>query len=273
MFSKSSIDYKKTFTEEITSLDAKFDWGEVQILPTIDSTTSIEAKNVPETFIAKIVDGVLKISFNYNNNNHIFSTIKYRNTCIVLRLPIKSFDKIILNIGSGNTKVENLKCNNYSIRINSGNLKISAIEVSENMKVDIVSGNMDINNCTLGYFNSSINSGNLIISGNINGNADIINKSGNINLFATSINGILNTDIISGNVKLSDCITSGLNGTVKAGNYNYCGTVNGNINVKVGSGTSNLKLTNPESDFERADSKYSINLRTSSGNTSVPYNN
>ena len=56
------------------------------------------------------------------------------------------------------------------------------------------------------------------------------------------------------------------------GNFEFKGTVNGNIDADGGVGEMTFSLTNPPEDFYNNDGKYKLNVDTGVGSASVYYN-
>ena len=206
-------DFNRSFNDKsFTEIDADIDWGELKIVPSSDNKVSVDAKDVPDTFKSEIKNGVLIVDFNTKDGTVAPKNAK---TSVTIKVPEKEYEKLDLDLGAGDTTLEDLSINTIDIDCGAGELNINNIEADETFDISGGAGSIDI----------------------------------------------------------SDSITGGLDADLGVGEFNFDGTVNGDIDIKCGIGDVDIDLTNPESDFKGANSKYSLKVAKGIGKFSISYNN
>lgn len=205
--------FNRSFNDKnFTEIDADIDWGELKIIPSSDNKVSVDAKDVPDTFKTEIKNGVLIVDFNTKAGT---SAPKNAKTSITIKVPSKNYEKLDLDLGAGDTTIEDLSISTIDIDCGAGELNIANIEADKIM--DIVGG--------------------------------------------------------TGAIDISESTFGGLDADFGVGEFNFDGTVNGDIAIKCGIGNVDIDLTNPESDFKGSNSKYSLKVDKGLGKFSISYNN
>lgn len=77
----------------------------------------------------------------------------------------------------------------------------------------------------------------------------------------------------AGEITISESTLGSLDANLGIGEFSFNGTINGDIDVKCGIGDADIDLTNPKSDFEGKNSKYSLNLKEGLGDINITYSN
>ena len=206
-------DFNRSFTDKsFTEIDADINWGELKIVPSSDNKVTVDAKDVPDTFKSEIKNGVLIVDFNTKSGTVAPKNAK---TSVTIKVPEKEYEKLDLDLGAGDTTIEDLSISTIDIDCGAGELNINNIEADETLDISGGAGSIDI----------------------------------------------------------SDSITGGLDADLGVGEFNFDGTVNGDIDIECGIGNVDIDLTNPESDFKGANSKYSLKVDKGIGKFSISYNN
>lgn len=212
----------------------------------------LESNDRDQDIIFVMIGDVLKITHTRKQNNYSWNS---RNKGYI---NISGPEIIALDLkgSSGNITVENVKNENTSLRVSSGNLKATNLE--GNLTIRATSGNLNVSNVD-GNVTAGITSGNANFTG-INGDLDYESTSGSLE--ANNVSGELNVGLTSGNAKLNTIGSLGsikfTSGNIRASNAGlgqntrFSGS-SGNFNIQT---PSNLKA-------------YNFSLKASSGNLKV----
>lgn len=218
------------------------------------------------------------------------SNIKYKNCSY-------SFDKenvenIYINISWGELKIIETNDNNISIEAKkvpdafNAFLENNKLNVDFNVnssKVLFKKNHIKINNLPSVFikipkkkyykFELKLDAG---ITDIKNISTDIIDIScgaGELNIKNVNANNFMNIKGGAGEINISKGILGGLNANLKIGEFDFDGTINGDITVKNSVGDVDINLTNPKSDFNGSDRKYSLNLSKGIGDLNISYDN
>lgn len=249
------VDTKKTYPG-IKKIEVDSGWLTVTYTGGSRNDVSLEAyleSNDSEQDIVFVTIGdVLKITHSRKQNNYSWNSRNkgyiYINGPELIALDLKG--------SSGNITVENVKNENTSLRVSSGNL--TATHIEGNLSIKASSGNLDVSDIE-GNVNAGITSGNANFT-LIKGNLDYESTSGSLE--ANNVSGVLNVGLTSGNAKLNTIGTLGsirfTSGNIRASNAGlgentHLSGTSGNFNIQT---PSNLKA-------------YNFSLKASSGNLKV----
>lgn len=249
------VDTKKSYPG-INKIEVDSGWLTVSYVGGSGSQVNVEAylesNDSNQDIIFVTVGDVLKITHtkkqsNYNWNSKNKGYIK-----------ISGPQAIALDLkgSSGNISVENVKNENTSLRVSSGNL--TAKNLQGNLSIRATSGNLNVSNVD-GNVTAGITSGNA----NFNGiKGDLAYESTSGSLEANQVGGEINIGLTSGNAKLNDI---GKLGTIKFTSGNIKATNAGlgeNTRLSGSSGNFNIQTPSNLKDFN-------FSLKASSGNLKV----
>lgn len=249
------VDTKKTYPG-IKKIEVDSGWLTVTYSGGSSSAVNVEAylesNDNQQDIIFVTIGDVLKITHSRKQNNYNWNS-KNKGYINISGPEIIALD---LKGSSGNITVENVKNENTSLRVSSGNLKATNLE--GNLTIRATSGNLNVSDVD-GNVTAGITSGNANFTG-INGDLDYESTSGSLE--ATNVSGELNVGLTSGNAKLNSIGSLGsikfTSGNIKATNAGlgqntrFSGS-SGNFNIQT---SSNLKA-------------YNFSLKASSGNLKV----
>ena len=221
---------------DVRELDLDIEWADLTIGKSEDDNIYINAKDVPESFHASVSGNTFKIGFGKKKVNFVpFSTFlgdDRIDPVITLQLPEKVYSSLMLDLGAGKTDISGLSCGSLDINCGAGKVTFSDISC-DNGIIDCGAGEVDINN--------------IICEGLL----DIDGGAGKI-----SVNGVL------GGIDIDQGV----------GDFEFTGTMNGNINADGGVGSMTFRLTNPPEDFYKEGGKYRIDVDTGVGSSNIYYN-
>lgn len=176
-------DYNRTFDDSsFTEIEADIGWGELKIIPSNDNNVYVDAKDVPDTFKSEIKNGVLIVDF----NTKVTIQPKKAKTSITIKVPKKDYKKLNLDLGAGDTTINDLNISKIDIDCGSGDLDITNVETDQVLNIDGGTGSMDISNSTLGGINADFGVGKFNFDGTINGDIDIECGIGDVNIELTN---------------------------------------------------------------------------------------
>ncbi|MFN3997083.1 DUF4097 family beta strand repeat-containing protein [Algoriphagus sp.] len=249
------IDTKKTYPG-IKKIEVDSGWLTVSYSGGSSSSVNVEAylesNDNQQDIIFVTIGDVLKITHSRKQNNYNWNS-KNKGYINISGPEIIALD---LKGSSGNITVENVKNENTSLRVSSGNLK--ATNIGGNLTIKATSGNLNVTNVD-GNVVAGITSGNANFSG-IGGNLDYESTSGSLE--ANEVIGELNVSLTSGNAKLN---TIGSLGSIKFTSGNIKATnagLGGNTRFNGSSGNFNIQTPSNLKDFN-------FSLKASSGNLKV----
>ncbi len=172
---KKTIDFSKSFTEQIESLDIDNASGELKIVP--GETFKVEATKVSEDFEARVSeDGKLSISedkkgfhflwFNFNGFHSL-------NSKITVYIPTDFIaEEAKIDIGAGNVSIEGLKAGYLYINAGAGNINGDVL-TAKDVKIDGGVGNLDLDQVDFADADIDCGVGNLNIEGKLLGKTRI----------------------------------------------------------------------------------------------------
>jgi lia operon protein LiaG len=249
------VDTKKNYPG-INKIEVDSGWLTVSYVGGSGSQVNVEAylesNDSNQDIIFVTVGDVLKITHtkkqsNYNWNSKNKGYIK-----------ISGPQAIALDLkgSSGNISVENVKNENTSLRVSSGNL--TAKNLQGNLSIRATSGNLNVSNVD-GNVTAGITSGNANFTG-IKG--DLAYESTSGSLEANQVGGEINIGLTSGNARLNDIGKLGAikftSGNIKASNAG----LGENTRLSGSSGNFNIQTPSNLKDFN-------FSLKASSGNLKV----
>lgn len=250
------MDFSRDFSsEDIENLDFENMTGTMTIVT--GGSFYIEAKNVPEDFVAKVEKGTLVVA--YTKQQWSFSSwLKGDNNIeITITIP-ENFraDKAQIDNGSGKVVIDGLRAD--SISFNNGSGRMEAEEI----------------NCE---------------------NMELASGSGAVIIKQAAVTDSIEIDSGSGSISLEAVETKGLDFDGGSGDFELSGRVDGNLNIDSGSGRTTLSLQNARSEYNiEADvgsgafwldgdkkkddyvernqgSEYEIEIRSGSGRVSIEF--
>ena len=233
---KKLKDYSESYSAaDVKKLDLDIEWASFTIEKSEDDNIYIDAKDVPKTFEASVSGNTFKISFGKQSVNLVpFSTFLDKNRVdptIVLQLPEKVYSSFVLDLGAGETNISGINCGDLDIECGAG--KVSFNDIScDKCVIDCGAGELDINNIIC--------------------------------------EGLLDIDGGAGKIYVSG-ILGGIDIDQGVGDFEFSGTMNGNIDADGGVGKITFRLTNPPDDFYNDGGKYKLNIDTGIGSANVYY--
>jgi lia operon protein LiaG len=249
------VDTKKSYPG-IKKIEVDSGWLTVSYSGGSSSSVNVEAylesNDNQQDIVFVTIGDVLKITHSRKQNNYNWNS-KNKGYINISGPEVIALD---LKGSSGNITVENVKNENTSLRVSSGNLKATNLE--GNLTIRATSGNLTVSNVD-GNVSAGITSGNANFNG-INGNLSYESTSGSLE--ANQVRGELNVSLTSGNAKLN---AIGSLGSIKFTSGNIKATDAGlgeNTRFTGSSGNFNIQTPSNLKDFN-------FSLRASSGNLKV----
>ncbi len=179
-------DYNRTFDDSnFTKINVDIDWGEIKIIPSNDNKVYIDAKDVPDSFKSEINNGVLIVSF-HSKKFLNFLKPKTNKTIITIKVPAKDYEKLDLDLGSGDTTIKDLNISKIDIDCGDCKLNIKNIKTDNILKIDGGTGSIDISESIIGGLNADFGEGKFNFNGTINGDIDIDCGIGDVNIELTN---------------------------------------------------------------------------------------
>ncbi len=173
--SQETIDYSETY-EKIENLDLDINAAEFYIKT--GKEFKIEASNINEKCKIKLNGNTLKIEDTKNiwniNNNEISRITLYMPEGTIL-------DKVKIDFGAGETKIENLSAKNIDLDFGAGKVTIDSI-YSNKTNIDCGAGEVTIRNADVTDIELNAGVGKISFNGYIRGNSDIECGVGELNL-------------------------------------------------------------------------------------------
>lgn len=206
-----SIDFNKDFSsKDIENLDFENLSGTMEI--TTGNSFRIEAKNVPEEFVAKIENDTLIVAYEKKKQWNIFPWIDENDRVEITITVPKDFqaEEIQISNGSGKVKMNGLK--------------------SDFLLLDNGSGRMDAEEIDCGSMELSSGSGPVVVK-----QAVVTNS--------------IEIDAGSGNITLESIESQGLEFSGGSGGFELSGRVDGDISIDSGSGRTTFSLQNARSEY------------------------
>jgi len=176
--------FNRSFTDKsFTEIDADIDWGELKIVPSSDNKVTVDAKDVPDTFKSEIKDGVLIVDFNTKSGTVAPRKAK---TSVTIKVPSKDYEKLDLDLGAGDTTLEDLSISTIDIDCGAGELNINNIEADETLDISGGAGSIDISDSITGGLDADLGVGEFNFDGTVNGDIDIECGIGNVDIDLTN---------------------------------------------------------------------------------------
>jgi len=227
------------FIDDYSNIELRVTSAKTIIKPSTDANTRIDYKNRnnPTTLEAEVTNNTLQIQERWGIS---FINWFTGHSELIIQIPEKDYNDISLRISSGSIVTENIlvDCQNFSIKISSGNMKINGITFEE--------------------YTLNCSSGSVTLD-NVSGKGDVKVSSGSVTLNYVEWNDSLNVKVSSGNVnfnlpedagmKVDGRVTSGSVKYNLGGNSGKLSTVSGarfggenvqDVNVSVSSGSVNF---------------------------------
>ena len=237
---KSSLnlkDYNESFSaSDVRKLDMDIEWADLTVGMSEDDNIHVDAKNVPEDFGAEVKNGTFRTYYT-NKKLKVHNLVDFWNngkddTTVNILLPQNEYSSFILELGAGETTVSDIICDKLSVNCGAGEVTFKNIRCSDG-EIDCGAGQVNITDI------------------NCEGKLDIDGGAGEI--------------IVSG-------VLGGIDVDQGVGNFEFTGTVNGNIDADGGVGEMTFRLTNPPDDFYSNGGKYKLDVDTGVGAANVYYN-
>lgn len=249
------VDTQKTYPG-INKIEVESGWLNVSYVGGSGSQVNVEAylesNDSNQDIIFVTVGDVLKITHTKKQSNYNWNAKNKGH------IKITGPQAIALDLkgSSGNISVENVKNENTSLRVSSGNL--TAKNLQGNLSIRATSGIINVSNID-GNVTSGITSGNASFNG-IKGNLDYESTSGSLD--ANQVDGEINIGLTSGNAKLNNIGQLGsikfTSGNIRASNAG----LGENTRLSGSSGNFNIQTPSNLKDFN-------FSLKASSGNLKV----
>lgn len=244
-------------------------------------TLKIEAKDVPERYVAELRNDVLYLGYNESENLFINITLWNRvQPMILLTIPPEvKLTTTEIRGGSGPITIEELSTDSFSMNNGSGASKVTDVQVATKLDIKSGSGAVTLTAVNTGETNINSGSGRVVMKDCLMGDVEVDSGSGSI-----SFDGVTTGDLelnsgsgrtefkngrINGDISL-DCGSGGVSIQAEAdiNDYNVaCETGSGGIwlnGVKLSDGyrekNSNAKHT---LEIDGASGRVSIELTTS----------
>jgi lia operon protein LiaG len=115
---------------------------------------------------------------------------------------VQAFSEFESKMLSGNLNVDNLTCEKAVISASSGDIRIDSL-TTETYSVKILSGNLSVNTMS-GQGNISLTSGDISIDAYF-GSGAIKAISGNVTIYISEVQGDIDVDVTSGDVRMELC--------------------------------------------------------------------
>lgn len=177
-------DFNRSFNDKsFTEIEADINWGELKIIPSSDNKVTVDAKDVPDTFKAEIKNGVLIVDFNTKSGT---VAPKKSKTSVTIKIPKKDYEKLDLDLGAGDTTIEDLSISTIDIDCGAGELNINNIEADETLDISGGTGSIDISDSITGGLDADFGVGEFNFDGTINGDIDIECGIGDVDIDLTN---------------------------------------------------------------------------------------
>ena len=238
--SKTSLnltDYNESFSaSDVKDLNMDIAWAELIIEPSEDNKIYVDAKNVPEGFGADVKNGTFR-TYHSKKKIRLHNLVDFwkdesEETTIKILLPKKEYNSFLLELGAGETTVSDVLCRKLNVDCGAGEVNLNNIK------------------CSTGDFNCG---------------------AGEVNITDINCEGKFTIDGGAGEVNISG-VLGGIDVDQGVGEFNFTGTINGNIDADGGVGEMTFRLTNPQEDFDNKVGKYKLDVDTGIGAANVYYN-
>ena len=171
-------DFNRSFTDKsFTEID------ELKIIPSSDNKVTVDAKDVPDTFKSEIKNGVLIVDFNTKSGTVAPKNAK---TSVTIKVPSKDYEKLDLDLGAGDTTIEDLSISTIDIDCGAGELNINNIEADDILNINGGAGSIDISDSITGGLDADLGVGEFNFDGTVNGDIDIECGIGNVDIDLTN---------------------------------------------------------------------------------------
>lgn len=195
VFSKMNLNFNFSSTndtvvikDKINSLEIDFDMGEIEVLYGDELSVNYETLDSLRPNIST-AGGALIIKSNSENKINFFPFFDINAGKIKVTLPKnQTLTSARINSDFGEVKLNDIKSNSLSVKIDAGNLELKNSDVPE-MKLNSDAGNISLTNTTAKNLNISTDAGNISLD---NSSIDYLTASldaGNISATASTIKG------------------------------------------------------------------------------------
>lgn len=259
----------KNITIDVSALDLKIEKSG-------DKKVHVVGEKVPESLEVNTDGNTLTIVSKKKKWNGIkefaLSIIEWNETDeLTVQLPEKEYDIFTLELGAGDINISNVKCRALSLEMGAGDIDASDIDCVD-FEADISAGDMNFSRVNCISADVDMSAGDFDIENMTCETADFDSSAGDIKINTINCKDKLIVDNSAGDAKIINAVSGGFEGDSSAGQIYYSGTINGNITVDSSAGDVELKLTNPESDFNKNGGKYTIKVDCSAGDKTIEYN-
>lgn len=224
------IDFNQEFSsEEIRSLDFDNQDGTMKIVA--GNEFSVEGKNVPESFVAKIENHTLVVAYTEEKQWKLFGWggNDFSDAEITITVPREFYgEEIDISNGSGELEFGSLSAGEISLDNGSGRLEFEAV-TADNIEIDNGSGELEVREAKASEFELSAASGAVLIKQITAVRAKIDSGSGNVSVEVAALKGL---ELSSG-----------------SGDFELAGQIDGDLTVDSGSGKVTFTLQNSRKEY------------------------
>lgn len=174
-----------------------------------------------------IVDNKVKPRFRFFNINYNTSKIATFN----IYLPNNFNGKANIETSSGNATISDFKFTTLKINVSSGNIILNKVDVEEDTIINTSSGNTKINN---------FKTNSLIVK----------TSSGNIELIDADVNTKVDLKATSGKVEVNTSKIPSILVQASSGNVNIVNVESDDVDIRLSSGNSKIKLYGSDADYK-----------------------
>jgi DUF4097 and DUF4098 domain-containing protein YvlB len=245
------IDFTKEF-EDVKSLEISNYSGKIYVQPGEVDKIIVEAKKVPESFIAEVTNQKTLVVEDHNQGDFAFlfwifdSIDEEEEMKITITLPKEIFfEEVEFDNGSGTMELTGVHANDFCLDGGSGNIIVSDISAN-NTEITTGSGDLELENVNLSDGEIKTGSGSARILNSIFSEVNIETGSGSL-----SFNGFLSgeTDIDGGSGDLIVEVTDDLD----------------NYDLRLNSGSGGIYVNGDKRDDEDIRNKTAVNQLTIKG--------
>lgn len=228
--------------EEIREIDLEIDCAELTVeTAAVDEVQIIARLDDEVDYESGVFDGKLSISCKYHGVMRHIRTDNMVRIGIVLPEE-KHFTEITLKTGAGNIDMRNAKlwCDNFSMEVGAGNVKVGELRVEDMLSVTVGAGNAELDNTGVKKINVDCGAGQFHMQGAIEEELNVDCGVGKCDIALSGRESDYNysVDCGIGSVSVNGNKIGGLGGKYNCGNTGAAGR----INVSCGIGKVKIKI-------------------------------
>ena len=170
--------------DKITTLDIDYGAGQLTIEKSDDNKIHVEGE-ASEDYLSIGTDGdtfrVSTKSLNWWGNFRFFNFGSSEKNYLTIYLPEKTYSDLMVNIGAGETTINNVNCENGDFSFGAGKVTFNSVTISDTADFECGAGQVIYNDCIINKGSFDCGVGQLDYNGIINGDTKIDCGVGQVN--------------------------------------------------------------------------------------------